>query len=53
MANVEQFAGTDLELYGPYNEGEDVDLPAELANVLIAQGKAEQISSSQSEQQDF
>ncbi|PIN74630.1 hypothetical protein COV18_07095 [Candidatus Woesearchaeota archaeon CG10_big_fil_rev_8_21_14_0_10_37_12] len=38
--DVDQFAGPDLELYGPYAPEEEADLPTEVANVLIAQGKA-------------
>lgn len=37
---TEQFVGKELELYGPFNEGETTELPAEIADILIGNGKA-------------
>lgn len=37
---TEQFVGKELELYGPFNEGEITELPGEIADVLIGNGKA-------------
>ena len=38
--NIEQFVGTELELYGPFEAEDIVQLPAEIAEILISQGKA-------------
>ena len=38
--SVDQFAGEELELYGPYAANDEAELPHELAEVLISQGKA-------------
>ncbi|MDY6766091.1 MAG: hypothetical protein SVW77_01880 [Candidatus Nanohaloarchaea archaeon] len=38
---VPEFMGTDLEPYGPFEEGDEVEVPAENADVLVQQGKAE------------
>lgn len=37
---TEQFVGKELELYGPFNEGEVTELPGEIADILIGNGKA-------------
>lgn len=42
---VEQFVGKNLELYGPFSENKEAKLPAEIANILIKQEKAEEIES--------
>lgn len=38
---VQQFVGKELEIYGPYEADEVVQLPNEIADVLIKQGSAE------------
>jgi len=41
--HIPKFVGTELEEYGPF-EGEDIaNLPAEIADVLVNKGKAEEI----------
>ncbi len=40
IESVEQFVGKELETYGPYGENEEAEIPEELADVLISQGKA-------------
>jgi DNA replication initiation complex subunit (GINS family) len=40
---VPKFVGKDLEEYGPFDEEDVANLPAELANVLIGKGRAEEI----------
>lgn len=37
---VEQFAGEELELYGPFEPEQVAELPHALADILIGQGKA-------------
>ncbi|MBT7903180.1 hypothetical protein HN587_04925 [Candidatus Woesearchaeota archaeon] len=37
---VEEVVGPDLEIYGPFNEGDEVELPSELAQVLISKEQA-------------
>ncbi len=41
---IPAFMGTDLTAYGPFDEGEEVEIPAENAEVLADQGKAERRS---------
>ena len=40
---VPKFVGPELEEYGPYNEEDIANLPAEIADVLINKGKTEEI----------
>lgn len=40
---VDQFAGPELELYGPYQPEDEAELPKELADILVSQGKAAEI----------
>lgn len=40
LAGVEQFVGPELDVYGPYKEGDTTSLPSEIANILINQGSA-------------
>ncbi|MFH1398546.1 MAG: hypothetical protein ABIG95_00360 [Candidatus Woesearchaeota archaeon] len=40
---VPQFVGKNLEVYGPFEEEDLAKIPAELANILLKKGKAEQI----------
>ncbi len=35
QSNVPQFLGTDLQVYGPYDEGETITVPAKNAKLLI------------------
>jgi DNA replication initiation complex subunit (GINS family) len=39
---VEQFVGQELELYGPFQPGEEAELPETVAEVLLAQNSAVQ-----------
>ncbi len=41
--HVPEFMGTDLEAYGPFEEGEEVEVPEGNAEVLEEQGKAERL----------
>lgn len=43
LEDVDQFVGEELELYGPYKAQEQAELPQEVADVLIRQGKAAQL----------
>ncbi|MBI2558451.1 hypothetical protein HYW20_03955 [Candidatus Woesearchaeota archaeon] len=43
MHNVPKFVGPELEEYGPFSEEDIANLPAEIADVLITKGKAEEI----------
>ncbi len=40
LESIEPFAGEELEMYGPFAKDESAILPCELADILIAQGKA-------------
>ncbi|MBI4146943.1 DNA replication complex GINS family protein [Candidatus Woesearchaeota archaeon] len=40
LDNIEQFVGEELEMYGPYATNDEAELPCELAEILISQGKA-------------
>jgi DNA replication initiation complex subunit (GINS family) len=44
LAPVDQFVGQELELYGPFEQGEEADLPATVAEVLFAQKSAMDVS---------
>ncbi len=39
--SVPRFVGPDLQEYGPFEEGEDAEIPFEVADVLINKGRAE------------
>ena len=41
---VPKFVGKELEIYGPYVEEDIAGLPAEIADVLIEKGRAEEMS---------
>lgn len=43
LVNTPKFIGTDLETYGPYNNEETIEMPNEIADLLIKQKKAEEI----------
>jgi DNA replication initiation complex subunit (GINS family) len=40
LEEVQAFMGTDLNLYGPYSAGEEVELPERYAKLLVDKGKA-------------
>ena len=42
IAAVPKFVGKNLEKYGPYGPGESVELPADIADILIRKGKAKE-----------
>ena len=37
-----EFMGTDLESYGPFEEGDVAEIPADNAEILIGRGQAEE-----------
>ncbi|MFB6144601.1 MAG: hypothetical protein ABEJ98_04795 [Candidatus Nanohaloarchaea archaeon] len=39
--DVPEFMGTDLESYGPFEEGEEVEIPEDNAEILVNRGNAE------------
>lgn len=45
VSDVPEFMGTDLESYGPFDEGEEVELPEENADILVNRGSAEKVES--------
>lgn len=42
-SNLPKFVGLDQKIYGPFNKGEVVDLPSNVANLLVNKGRAETI----------
>lgn len=40
-SDVPEFMGTDLEEYGPFEEGDEVEVPEENAEILVNRGSAE------------
>ena len=38
--SVPKFAGLDLEVYGPFQEGDEIEFPEQVAKVLIKKGHA-------------
>lgn len=40
-SEVPEFMGTDLEAYGPFDEGEKVEVPEDNAEILVNRGNAE------------
>ena len=38
---VPRFVGSDLQVYGPFQEGDSAELPPEIADVLVNKGRAE------------
>jgi DNA replication initiation complex subunit (GINS family) len=42
-SEVPEFMGTDLEAYGPFDEGEEVKIPDDNAEILVNRGNAELI----------
>ncbi|PSG98979.1 MAG: hypothetical protein BRC29_02515 [Nanohaloarchaea archaeon SW_7_43_1] len=45
ISEVPEFMGTDLESYGPFEEGEKAELPEENADILVNRGNAEKVES--------
>ncbi len=43
MGYVPKFVGPELEEYGPFEEEDIANLPAEVADVLISKSRAEEI----------
>lgn len=43
-SEVPEFMGTDLEAYGPFEEGEEVEIPEDNAEILVNRGNAEKLS---------
>ncbi|MFB6100567.1 MAG: hypothetical protein ABEK16_04810 [Candidatus Nanohalobium sp.] len=43
-SEVPEFMGTDLEAYGPFEEGEEAEIPEDNAEILVNRGNAEQLS---------
>jgi DNA replication factor GINS len=43
LKNLPKFVGTDLKVYGPFKEGEMIELPEKEAQLLVNRGIAEQI----------
>ncbi|MFB6199977.1 MAG: hypothetical protein ABEJ83_03795 [Candidatus Nanohaloarchaea archaeon] len=43
VSDVPEFMGTDLESYGPFEEGEEAEIPEENAEILVNRGSAEMI----------
>jgi len=43
-SEVPEFMGTDLEAYGPFEEGETTEIPEDNAEILVNRGNAEQLS---------
>lgn len=43
IASVQRFAGRQLESYGPFEPEDMASMPADLADILIRKGKAEEI----------
>jgi DNA replication initiation complex subunit (GINS family) len=41
QSEVPEFMGTDLEAYGPFDEGEKVEIPEDNAEILVNRGNAE------------
>jgi len=44
-SDVPEFMGTDLEAYGPFDEGEKVEIPDDNAEILVNRGNAERVDS--------
>ena len=40
---IPQFLGTDLKVYGPFEEEDVISLPSDVANVIVEKKRAEEI----------
>ena len=47
LHSVPKFVGKELEEYGPFEEEDVASLPAELADVLVRKGRAEELIENQ------
>ncbi|MFC1697856.1 hypothetical protein ACFL1H_05960 [Nanoarchaeota archaeon] len=45
LDQVPKFVGKELEVYGPFEDKDEADLPADIANLLVEKGRAESIDS--------
>ncbi|MFB6203455.1 MAG: hypothetical protein ABEK01_03095 [Candidatus Nanohaloarchaea archaeon] len=43
VQEIPEFMGTDLETYGPFDEGEEVVVPEDNAEILVNRGNAEEV----------
>lgn len=50
---VPEVTGVDLEVYGPFEEGDTAEIPKDNADILIARGKAETIEEATEDSFDF
>ncbi|MFB1064930.1 hypothetical protein [Natrinema sp. H-ect4] len=39
-----EFRGTDLDVYGPFEEGDEVEVPKDNAEILVNRGNAEYLN---------
>lgn len=51
-SDVPEFKGTDLDNYGPFDEGDEVRVPVDNADILTARGKAEFVEDSGNDVED-
>lgn len=43
VSEVPEFMGTDLETYGPFEEGDEAEIPDDNAEILVNRGNAEEL----------
>ncbi|HEX2556837.1 MAG TPA: hypothetical protein VHK86_00815, partial [Nitrososphaera sp.] len=43
IAPVPKFVGKDLRVFGPYEQGEQAELPDDIAQILIRKGRAQEL----------
>ena len=51
--SIPEFTGTDLEVHGPFQNGDTAEIPKDNADVLVARGNAEKITEEASDCFDF
>jgi len=44
LKKVPEFRGTDLDVHGPFEEGEEVEVPKDNAEILVNRGNAEYLN---------
>jgi hypothetical protein len=44
LSAVPKFVGKQLEIYGPFNQGDNATLPSDVADVLINKGRAQEVN---------
>jgi hypothetical protein len=49
ISEVPEFRGTDLDVYGPFDEGEIVEIPKDNADILVNRGNAEFVENEESQ----